>query len=441
MITHLSLRDFKAFHSLDLELKPITLLLGPNNSGKSSIIAPLRLLAQTAQAQDRNLSLLLDGPLGDFGTYRDVVHGNHRGRPLAINLEGTDGDDGTWRIEVEFKFRPKRRQLVVRQAVLHDQSGHIVTVALSSEGDRHVVTHLDGRRVPSQSRSKVSEILMLQQFIPLLYAQVGRGDAKVPPSLLDASGLRALETRADQAFFGIRDSLWNTEYVGAMRMPPERTYHQTGETRARIGAAGENWTGILVLDSARPPSLSKQLGKRVNSWLNEAGLAAELSFHWLSDRHYEIMIKHPISGESQNLADVGQANSQILPVLVGGYRLEPGSTYMVEEPEIHLHPKAQAQLGDFFYELYEQGVISLVETHSEYLVLRVQQLVASGVLPSSAVAFYYVHAEHESAQKCVIPLSLDSQGRFDQALPGGFFPEHLEEARKLARIRNGVEEE
>jgi predicted ATPase len=167
-------------------------------------------------------------------------------------------------------------------------------------------------------------------------------------------------------------------------------------------------------------------------------LASDVRLHWLSDRHYEVQIQHPRTKEYQNLADVGQANSQVIPVLVGGLRLSAGSTYLVEEPEIHLHPRAQADLGDFFVDLYERGVAAIVETHSEYLVLRLQQHVAAGRLPPAAIKFVYVDAT--PARKRVSVLHLDDKARFVEALPGGFFPHRLAEARKLARLRDQANE-
>lgn len=444
MVTRMQLTDFKAFHSLDVQLRPITLLLGPNNSGKSSIIAPLRLLAQTVQAGDRGIPLLLDGPLGDFGTYRDMVHGNYRGRPLRIELEawgqpprhrlrGVGGPDIWCRLEAEFKFRTKRRQLILREVVVEDRDGHLITVQHNRDGDVHQITRIGGRPVAPAMRARVSETLLLYNFLPSIF--LGRSTASELPDRLRTL-LSDTEDRLDEAIFVLRERLTEAEYISAMRLPPERTYHQTGETRSSIGPAGENWTGMLVLDAARPAKASKNLGARVNAWLTEAGLAAAVTFNWLSDRHYEVQVRHPVSGETENLADVGQANSQILPVLVGGFSLEAGSTYMVEEPEIHLHPHAQSKLGDFFAGLLtESGVSSIVETHSEYLVLRMQQLVAAGDLPADAVAFYYVHADTGSNEKCAMALSLNERGTFNEELPGGFFPERLEESRKLARLR------
>jgi predicted ATPase len=119
--------------------------------------------------------------------------------------------------------------------------------------------------------------------------------------------------------------------------------------------------------------------------------------------------------------------------LVGGLRLSAGEMYLVEEPEIHLHPRAQAELGDFFLHLYDAGVWSVVETHSEYLLLRLQQHVAEGHIPASDVLFYYVSATKTG--KRIAPMELDRLGRFHEPIPGGFFPERLEEAKRLAKLR------
>jgi hypothetical protein len=82
-----------------------------------------------------------------------------------------------------------------------------------------------------------------------------------------------------------------------------------------------------------------------------------------------------------NLVDVGFGLSQVLPVLVQGLLMTPGGIYLVQQPEIHLHPDAQAGLADFFLYLASRGVITVVETHSEYLLLRLRRRLAEGAPP------------------------------------------------------------
>jgi hypothetical protein len=70
-------------------------------------------------------------------------------------------------------------------------------------------------------------------------------------------------------------------------------------------------------------------------------------------------------------------------IVVKGFHLKPGSTIIVEQPEMHLHPRVQAELGDLFIEFYKEGKFSIIETHSEHLILRIQRRIAEGKIEKS----------------------------------------------------------
>ncbi len=114
------LHNFKAFADLELELRPLTFLFGPNNTGKSSILALFRLLAQTIDAADPRVALLLDGPLGDFGTFKDVVHGNQASREMSIKLTGL----------TERRFERPPLSTAMRAGVLLDMPASICPAAV-----------------------------------------------------------------------------------------------------------------------------------------------------------------------------------------------------------------------------------------------------------------------------------------------------------------------
>jgi predicted ATPase len=236
--------------------------------------------------------------------------------------------------------------------------------------------------------------------------------------------------RAGRAFHRFFDGL---DYVGAVRVEPARTFLFSGETRARVGARGEHAINIMVMDSLRSGARSLAIQSRVVAWLKKSGVARDLQIRSLSDRHYEIRLRHPVTKEYSNFADVGYGISQVIPVLVAGFNLKSGGTLLVEQPEIHLHPRAQAELGSFLCQLHSRRVQTIVETHSEHLVLRLQQNVANGVIPPEDVIFYYVHAK--GGRKRAVKMILDDDGRFLGEWPEGFFPERLEEAKRLAKAR------
>jgi predicted ATPase len=107
--------------------------------------------------------------------------------------------------------------------------------------------------------------------------------------------------------------------------------------------------------------------------------------------------------------------------------------YLVEQPELHLHPRAQSFLGDFFVDLRKNGVQSIIETHSEHLILRLLQHVASGKLSADDVSIYYIYPR--GRRKVVKRIRIDERASFINKWPQGFFPETLAEARSLAALR------
>jgi energy-coupling factor transporter ATP-binding protein EcfA2 len=433
------LGDFKAFADQDIELKPITVFVGENNSGKSSVLAAIRLLAQTTQAPDPDVPLLFDGVFGDFGSFRDVVRGHHRGRPVRLGVRVPvrrirkvgERDLGDASILSEFKYRPVRRDLYLRSSRVADEGGHLLTVARTADAERPSVVAVGRKTVPTSIRSQTSSQFVMQNFLPRLhgYADPVRSKSKEMLSLLETvEEYRAREVRAAR---GIATALAQVEVLGAMRQPPLRTYLNTGAVARRIGVAGENWGSLLALAAA---DRSSNLLTRIDRWVRRAGIAAGFDISWLSDRHFEILVQHPVSSEWTNIDDVGRGTSQVLPVLIGGYRLAGGSTYIVEEPEIHLHPRAQAELGSFFLDLHRRKVQTLIETHSEHLILRLQRYVAQGAIDPNDIVFYYVEATDEG--KSIRKLTLDDSAAFRNGIPGGFFPQRMAEATELTRARS-----
>lgn len=441
MFTNLHAKNFKAFEHFNVDLRPITLVLGPNNSGKSSVFAALRLLAQTASCNDPEVPLLLNGQYGDFGTYRDLVYGNNRNRTIEIGVSRESDAERektpytkSFSLTVRFRYRVQRRQIVQTYSELSSGSDVYVQTALSSDTDRQVVQAAAGYQVPPSLRGRFGRALRMINFVPYLAYYQLRGE-QLGPAVTEWFG----NDFEDKLRAGIaiqrsaNDALRKVEFLSAMRLPPERTYLFTGERRQTIGRRGENMAAILATESTRPRKGSKNVLESVSRWLHAASIGAKLDVHSLTDRHYELRVQHPVTKETENLADVGYGHSQVLPVLVGGYSLRPGDTYIIEEPEIHLHPNAQAALGDFFVELQEGGIQTLAETHSEYIVLRLQQHVASGRISPSDVAIYFVYPHKD--KKAIARVDLDGRGRFTSEWPRGFFPERLEEAKQLSRIR------
>ena len=131
---------------------------------------------------------------------------------------------------------------------------------------------------------------------------------------------------------------------------------------------------------------------------------------------------------------VGHGISQVLPLLVESTRPDP-SVILVEQPELHLHPRLQAELGSIIADgVLKGGHQYIVETHSEHLVLRLQRLIRRNQLDPASLAVYYVDQEHvvndagqEDWVSRVRRLRIDAGGDFIDEWPDGFFEEAYRE--------------
>lgn len=445
MLTEVSVKNFKAFQDEKLKLGKITVLLGPNNSGKSSIISVFKLLTQTVDSNDKAISLLLNGIMGDFGTYRDIVFQNYRAKPIGISISCIPTELPSYIDEIRpsdeinanliFKYRPVRRELILKESEIKLNRKNILSTEYSEDTEKQIIKKIKGKIVPNSMRSNFSDALRMTNFLPehFFHYRLRRNKNSGVSEFFSSSVSNALDKLNDLSMV-LHNEIRRIEYIGAMRVFPERTFLFAGENRSRIGAAGENTANILAIDDARSKSKSKSLRSKVSDWLTRATMASDIKIVPISDRYYEIRVQHPITKEYQNFADVGFGHSQILPVLVAGYNLTSGQTLLVEQPEIHLHPKAQAELGSFFYDLYCNKVQTIIETHSEHLILRLQQYVAEGLIYPEDLSVYYIYPTKE--KKVVKKLNLDNKGFFVDEWPEGFFPERLEEAKKLAKARH-----
>jgi len=420
-LTHLQLRNFRAFESEEIKLAPITIIVGPNNAGKSSILSALRVLSQTLQSVDPEVPLLL----GEFGTYRDVVYKNKATKSFGIRL-GMQFGDKSQAFEVNFRYRAQRREIIQQDFVAYEDGQRTLRTVYSRDVGRQSVDWVAAAAAPAMRQIKVRFFHFLPRVMHLQYEF-----PRFPRTPTSKPQFLATLREIDNFLLEVSRTLSRLQYLGPFRDAPLRAYPFSGERPSTLTVGGKGATDILVADFFRRGTQKKALSIMVQAWLAKAQIARAVDVRALSDRQYDIRLQHPTTGELENLADVGYGISQVLPVLVAGYNMQPGSVFVVEQPELHLHPRAQFELGDFLYQLHRRRVQSIVETHSEHLILRLQGLVGEGLIAPEDIAVNFVCAEED--RKRVVLLPLNEDGIFTRKWPHGFFEERLEEALRLAR--------
>ena len=173
----------------------------------------------------------------------------------------------------------------------------------------------------------------------------------------------------------------------------------------------------------------------VAHWLKHMGLIEDFRVEEIakgSNRWQAKVVTRPGASEVL-LPDVGFGVSQVLPVVTLLLYVPEGSTVILEQPEIHLHPLAQAGLADvLIYAATQRRVQVLLESHSEHLLLRLQRRIAEQKLPSDEVALYFCHAPIGKAR--LSPLVVDLLGRIEN-WPDNFMGDAFGETASAERAR------
>ncbi len=243
------------------------------------------------------------------------------------------------------------------------------------------------------------------------------------------SRLRMRDLTLDVSAFAVEcgrmleDALESLYPMGPYRRPPQRWYIFTGTSPQDVGYSGDLLPDLLY---RRP-----QLVQDTNGWLDKLEIGYRIKVQSVGARSrdlFEVRLIDKRRGREVDVAlsDVGFGVSQILPFIVQSLAGER-QTITIEQPEVHIHPRLQADLGDLLAAAIQAPRLHrfIIETHSEHLVLRMQRLVRDGHLQADDVSIVYVSRglEGSRAQR----LRLDENGDFIDDWPGGFFPERLRE--------------
>ena len=211
-------------------------------------------------------------------------------------------------------------------------------------------------------------------------------------------------------------------FAGApVRSTPRRTYDPA---RPFQDPGGGNIPTLLVNISRRDPEEWVRLKEGLERFGQDSGLFDEISIESLGTAEgspFQLQVRKSggrTKGRKRNLIDVGYGVSQALPILTELLRKDLNSMFLFQQPEVHLHPTAQAALGSLFCQIADWDRQIIVETHSDYLLDRVRMDVRDkkAKLTSSDVSILYF--ESKGLDVCIHSLELDEDGNIVNAPPG-----------------------
>ncbi|MBY0331620.1 MAG: DUF3696 domain-containing protein [Acetobacteraceae bacterium] len=445
MITRLDLTSFKSWPEAKLALAPITGLFGTNSSGKTSILQFLLLLKQTKDATDRALSLELNGGFVQLGTIRDAIHRHDHTSRLSFEL--------AFRLDEELALQDptgRKAQFIAlgrdvtyaAEIAVHQMAPRAERLAYRLGGLTFSLQHGKGKEREFDLKAAPDERF---RFV----RTQGRPWGLPGPIKSYAFPDQARTYFQNAAFLADLEAAYEAEmdrlyYLGPLRDYPQRDYLWARSRPTDVGRRGEKAIDAILAATEAGEKLNLQpkarllpFQKMVAHWLRELGLIHSFAVKEIKEgtNRWQALVVTRAGGSEVLLTDVGFGVSQVLPVVTLLLYVPEGSTVILEQPEIHLHPLAQANLADvIIYAARRRRVQVVVESHSEHLLLRLQRRIAEGTLPADDVKLYFSNAPAGASQ--LTELNLDLLGNIDNWPPnfmGDAFGETAEAER--ARLR------
>lgn len=453
--------NFKAFKDTgEVEIKPLTILLGANNSGKTTFLMPLLLLRQTIDSRDPRVALAPKGPLADAGKVADIVHYRQENAEVRFHVRFHSWHDPKLTTDPIGAYPPQACEMAfarksatsfaLKSFVVRDAYRRVmVRRDLQPDGKFSLILPKEMQQEPSSREywEKVSdahpthfvfdpESLILhffeRKFPPFHEPEGHQDDTPLPPATV---GLQAqLRLPQDLNFYAVTTAtlyaditnlLREITYLGPMRERAKRLYEASNEPPVGIGVRGEYAPEILHRNTSN-------LQADVSMWLDRFGFARHVESQENEDGFFSIWVRRSLESPPVNLADCGFGVSQVFPFIIFASQRKQNRLLLAEQPEVHLNPKQQALLGDLFAACLKNRQRVLVETHSEHLLLRIRTLIAKGDISASDVALYYV--ERKDAETQIREVPIDETGHIKpEDWPAGFFEDSLKGALALTK--------
>ncbi len=405
-ITRISVRGYKSLaKESNIEIRPLTILAGANSSGKSSAIQPLLLLKQTLEATYDPGPLLLHGPNVRFTDAHQLLSnmpGQPAGNAFSIKLRTEEGELGLLFRKPEKKplelremaSRSEDESIVLRPGMSHKQ----ILSAIPKEIDKLRASFTKGGKGKPQWNTFRNRCFLgvrlgvvrgkHQEYLPLALSPCAPYERHVR-DVIHVPGLRGNPERTS-----------TTTHFG-------RTFHGTFEKY--VASVINHWQN----------ENDKRI-KQLEEALALLGLTWRIKAEQIDDAHVELRVGRTVAKgkggatDLVNIADIGFGVSQVLPVLVALLIAKRGQLVYLEQPEIHLHPRAQVALAKVLAKAAKSGVRVVAETHSATMLLAIQTLVAKGFISPEIIKLHWFKRRPQDGITDVVSADLDDVGAFGE---------------------------
>ncbi|MDO7882211.1 AAA family ATPase [Salinibacterium soli] len=410
----LTVEGYKAIRDRsEIAVKPLTVISGANSSGKSSFFQPFLMMKQTLDSAFDPGPLLLYGPNVKVTEYGQILS-RGKARTDVVDHFTVAIRQGDASREVRFVATQNGISIASDTA----RSGDAETVLSDPLTKKNIDRLREAHRDRVERYSRIFEKDLGDPIAEKVDFSVYRNRCFLEASLILRGSKRsynfAITEDAD-------DDRWVQFLRGIIHVPGLRGNPERAYSRSAVGATYpgtfETYVASIVYEwSVADSPLLNQLSAQ----LRELGLTWKLLARRLNDASIELLVgrtQHAQQGGAQDLvsvADVGFGVSQTLPVLVALLAAKPGQLVYIEQPEIHLHPRAQLALASTLVSAANRGVNVVAETHSSLLIRGIQTEIARGHLPAESLSLNWFARDPVTGFQVITEAEVDEAGRFGE---------------------------
>ena len=449
-MNQITLENFRCFRNEQhVRLAPLTLLVGENSTGKTSFLALIRALWDAAYR--RETPDFKEAPY-DLGSFDEIAHyrGGRAGRAnefkagfrapqgrVARRMQTAMPDGRSHRFEATFSRRGTA-PVPTRVLFEHDDVAFIHQVASDMSRETRLRTSA-GEWLWQTSSTRGARFASDDDLIPRFVVVQGLMERTKAKPVGNSSELTPDDTGRLRRLFLHFDRFFPRQRPFAsapVRSKPRRTYDPARPSRDPEGETIPMYLSTAFFEDKRSWKALKEALERFG---REAGLFDEIAVTPLGKRGTEPFQMHVrkfggrAKGPLRNLIDVGYGVSQVLPVITELFRGDRTPMFLLQQPEVHLHPSAQASLGSLFCQVANRQRQLVIETHSDHLLDRVRMDIRDGRTKLTADDVSILFFERGNLDVRIHSLRLDQEGNV-LGTPDSYRRFFMEETRRSLRL-------
>ncbi|HYV90895.1 MAG TPA: AAA family ATPase [Chitinophagales bacterium] len=441
----ISINNFKTIKELkDLEIKPLNVISGVNSSGKTSFIQFLLLLKQTLEAKAANRPLIFNSEeYVKLGEYSEVVYDKRKENNISFDIGFTENEISFSELEflkikgcnINVVYSLLENDTVIQTLEFKYSTPEFIKkehwIKFTKSGDSKYVyetntavfnAEFEQVYINNESNQPGGDLSFIA-FMPQLFV-TEINNPNYPE--IDKNPLKkiSIEPKTKELQALLEKYFDELSYIGPLREIPKDSY-SPNKNNNNIGAKGQYAAYFLETEGLREINYYKiediknesiqyklsrgSLADAVKYWICDVlQLAKEIKTEEYKDEFIVKIVNH--FGIETTIKHVGFGISQILPIIVEGLRMVDTGILILEQPEIHLHPKIQSSLFDFLNSLIISGKKIIVETHSAEFITRMRRRIAEDSSNTLVGKVNLIFVEEDESEHIFKELDLSESG-------------------------------